>query len=260
MTKISKSSKPSSTFCIVLSLVVIFGLAAFIHHYFHFYKRTRSSSENGPVSFHSDLLLENAKKRMIVLASKYQNSNNLKTKDLVVNLVNQQEYQDLGTKTIATTSSIVSKELKGSKKLDIVIGMAQDTDPKNLAVFCQSFRQYSNVSISHVFLFVNTPIPQRHLEIAKANDIHLIEFDINKLDINSKFLKSYHASTLRWLLIHRFFTDVNIRNLYSRILLVDIRDTFFQKNPFEIISEELILSGVFYAYKGVETITIGNNV
>jgi hypothetical protein len=72
----------------------------------------------------------------------------------------------------------LSSEIAGSvvsvdKDMDIVIGMAQDTDPKNLAVFCSSLRKYSSSASVRVVLFVNKPVPDRHIEIAKATDVRI---------------------------------------------------------------------------------------
>lgn len=69
------------------------------------------------------------------------------------------------------SSEIASSVILADKATDIVIGMAQDTDPKNLAVFCSSLRKYSSPASVRVVLFVNTPEPVRHREIAKATDV-----------------------------------------------------------------------------------------
>ena len=149
-----------------------------------------------------------------------------------------------------------SSESSSEHSLDIVIGMAQDTDPKNLVTFCSSLREHSSVTKSKVVLFINTPIQDRSREIAKKYDIDLIEFDIKNLSLTPSniFLESYHPSSLRWGLILKYFKNEETRKKYFKVLLVDVRDTFFQSDPFELISEGV--SSVFYGFKGVESITI----
>ena len=140
-------------------------------------------------------------------------------------------------------------------KKDIVIGMAQDTDPKNLAVFCSSFREHSKPAAADAVLFVNVPVPDRHRDIAKQAAVQLIEFDLNNLSSSSaSFAAKYHPSTLRWSLVYRFFSDAAVRARYHRVLLIDVRDSFFQGEPFSIIPAAT--ASAFHAFKGVEHITI----
>ena len=133
------------------------------------------------------------------------------------------------------------------KKKDIVIGMAQDTDPKNLAVFCTSLRK---VSSADIILFVNAPIPSRHKQIAETNNVKLIPFDLSSL---SEDMQAFHPSTLRWPLIYKFFQDDDVRNSYGRVWMIDVRDAYFQLNPFDMLPAG---QKAFYVFGGVESITI----
>ena len=153
--------------------------------------------------------------------------------------------------------TIVGANVRISENLDIVIGMAQDTDPKNLITFCASFRKYSSVQQSKVVLFINTPVQQRSIDIAKKYDVELIEFNLRNLSIlgeNNKYFENYHPSSLRWGFILNYFHDVNVRNKYQKVLLIDVRDSFFQSDPFRIIPSNVV--SAFYGFKGVESISI----
>jgi len=132
-------------------------------------------------------------------------------------------------------------------KKDIVIGMAQDTDPKNFAVFCSSLR---GVTKADILLFVNAPIPKRHEAIAALNHVTLVPFDSTAL---SEQMRKFHPSTLRWPLMFKFFQDDKIRASYQRVWMVDVRDTYFQSDPFDMLP---LHTSSFFAFKGVETITI----
>jgi len=134
-----------------------------------------------------------------------------------------------------------------NSKKDIVIGMAQDTDPKNLAVFCSSLRK---VTTAEIVIFVNSPAPARHTEIAKANEVKLIPFDLSSLSME---MQSFHPSTLRWPLIYRFFQSEETRKLYGRVWMIDVRDAFFQSDPFAMLPPDT--SG-FHVFQGVESIPI----
>lgn len=131
--------------------------------------------------------------------------------------------------------------------LDIVIGMAQDTDAKNLAVFCTSLRK---VSAAEVYIFVNAPIPTRHQEIADNNKINLVSFEPKSL---SPEMQAFHPSTLRWPLIYRYFQSDEVRSKYGRVWMADVRDAFFQEDPFKMLP---LGTRGFYAFQGVESITI----
>ncbi len=63
-----------------------------------------------------------------------------------------------------------------------------------------------SVSNAHVVIFVNTPVPQRHNEIAMKYNIELIPFELSSVD--ERFQK-YHPSTLRWIFIYNYFNEVS---------------------------------------------------
>ena len=165
-----------------------------------------------------------------------------------------------GSSNGGSQSAVHSTTVSSSGTLDIVIGMAQDTDPKNLAVFCTSFREHAHPDSAHAVLFVNAPVPARHREIAATTAVQLVEFDLAKLAATAaggaSFASKYHPSTLRWSLIYRFFADAVVRARYHRVLLIDVRDSYFQGDPFAIIPRDAS-TPAFHAFKGVETITIG---
>lgn len=132
--------------------------------------------------------------------------------------------------------------------VDLVIGMAQNTDPKNIAVFCKSLRQ---VSSADVILFINEPIPDRHKAIAEANKITLMGFSLDKYG-NTR--SSFHPSTLRWALFYDFFQPDSTRSKYRRVWLIDVRDSYFQSDPFEMLPAG---ESALYTFNGVESITLG---
>lgn len=141
--------------------------------------------------------------------------------------------------------------------LDIVIGMAQDIDPKNLVTFCLSLRKYSSPSTSEVVLFMNSPVAQRSREIAEKSSITILEFGTSEYSAvpGKEYLEKYHPSSLRWALIAKYFENENTRKKYSKVLLIDVRDSYFQSDPFKIIPDGVV--NAFYVFKGVESVSIG---
>ena len=132
---------------------------------------------------------------------------------------------------------------------NLVIGMAQDVDSKNFAVFCKSLRK---VSSSYVLIFVNNPIPEKHIDIAKKSDVNIEGFNIKDLESMEKF----HPSTTRWPLIYKYLNEhESFRLSYKNVLMIDVRDSYFQKDPFAFISVSPIDS-YFFAFQGVESMSI----
>ena len=177
----------------------------------------------------------------------------------VNSLINGADIDRNSVMAIVNTDININMSRNKNEKtyIDIVIGMAQDTDPKNLVTFCSSFRKYSTAAESNVVLFVNTPVQKRNLDIAKKYDVELIEFNLNNLSIlgkNYEYFEKYHPSSLRWGFILNYFSDVNVRQKYKKVLLIDVRDSFFQSDPFLIIPTNTV--SAFYGFKGVESISI----
>ena len=125
--------------------------------------------------------------------------------------------------------------------------MAHDLDPKNLVVFCASLR---NVSTAEVVLFFNAPISQRPLEITSKCGVKVEVFDVQGLPHE---MQPFHPSTVRWKLIYDFMVNANAWQRYRRAWLVDARDTYFQGDPFDMLS---IDEPGFYVFNGVESMLI----
>eukprot|EP01038_Epipyxis_sp_PR26KG_P008082 gene8082-10949_t len=147
----------------------------------------------------------------------------------------------------SSTNLKVPKAIVGlTSAMDLVIGLAQDIDSKNLAVFCQSLR---SVTKAEAVIFINLPIPPKHEEIALESKIKLIGYDLRSKDLVS--MSSFHPSTLRWVLIYEYLKVEAPR--YKRVWMIDVRDSFFQSDPFQFIDSSKPSLNVF---NGVESIKI----
>lgn len=68
-------------------------------------------------------------------------------------------------------------------------------------------------------------------------------------------MANFHPSTLRWELFRTFFTDhEGYKMIYNRVFLLDVRDTFFQHDPFTFFAPEL---SSFHVFQGVASKSIG---
>lgn len=88
---------------------------------------------------------------------------------------------------------------------DLVIGMAHNTDPKNLAVFCASFREVNQDA--KIVLFINKPVAPRSREIAEKYHVELKEYDLAAVP---KRYQEFHPSTLRWIFIYEYLRDEQV--------------------------------------------------
>lgn len=77
------------------------------------------------------------------------------------------------------------------------------------------------------------------------NRYGIIALEIDREKLEPVFLRRFHPSSVRWLLIQRFLEAKGLT--YGRVLMVDAGETFFQGSPFDIIGDPgsaLLLSRV----------------
>lgn len=144
---------------------------------------------------------------------------------------------------------------------NIVIGIAQDIDPKNFVVFCGSFRENIKDTKTDAVIFINSPVHKRNREIANRFNVKLLEYDLEKEFIEETYFRKYHPSTLRWKLIYKYFTDENRRMQYQQVVMIDVRDSYFQSDPFVTIfptNDGVTTSSFFFVFQGVESIKISD--
>jgi hypothetical protein len=133
-------------------------------------------------------------------------------------------------------------------KRDVVIGIAHDMDPKNFVVFCASLREV-NPKVELV-IFSNSPIAAQNVKIAGDYDVTLLEYGMDRLEQygGHSTMKSYHPSTLRWPFIAKYFEESVVRDQYARVWMADVRDTYFQSDPFSMLGPDepgfLVFTGV----------------
>ena len=260
MAKLRKREKQSSGYLVRISIFLSFAFTLCFASFFLIQYDSKGlsmsfASKNIKVS--QDLLRKQYHEILLRSASLQAHYSNISGRS--IHLPSDLNNAERGTIAIKSDSgqSTVETDMRINENLDIVIGMAQDTDPKNLITFCASFRKYSSIQQSKVVLFINAPVLQRNIDIAKKFDVELIEFNPRNLSIlgkDYKNLERYHPSSLRWGFILNYFHDVHVRNRYKKVLLIDVRDSFFQSDPFSIIPSNII--SAFYGFKGVEYISI----
>ena len=130
--------------------------------------------------------------------------------------------------------------------------MASQTDPVYLAIFIASLRQVSS-EIDVIIFLDDDPISPQSLDIAKKYNITYIPFNLTS--IQPSYIRHYHPSSLRWIFFYRLlvlheYTQYDEYNKYKNndrysyisplsdytyVLFADVRDTYFQSNPFSLL-------------------------
>ncbi|KAJ1452843.1 hypothetical protein M885DRAFT_568237 [Pelagophyceae sp. CCMP2097] len=133
---------------------------------------------------------------------------------------------------------------------DLVIGLAQEIALKQLAVFVGSLRQ---VSTADCVLFVDEFSASAALDaLTQQHRVEVVKYVPAKLE--PELMRSYHPSSFRWPLISAYLEQIESRG-YRGVLMADVRDSAFQRDPFEaMLAHE---EAVFFAFHGVESKTIG---
>jgi len=128
---------------------------------------------------------------------------------------------------------LFSENSKKRDRINLVLGMATDLEPANFAIFAKSFREFNDDAA--VIIFMNYPIVTKNVHIAKVNNITLIEFKLN--EVLPLHLQKYHPSTLRWILkYHLLFNEkFSFLSTINRVILIDVRDSMFQSDPFKVL-------------------------
>lgn len=245
--------------CIVVS-VIIFSIS--FHSGQLSEKNSYDSAASGDEKLNQHVInsqFQRAIERAAHLSMRYRNITG-KDSALYPDVLKMMERnKNMTSKMIKEGDPLPEKDLDGAdavQRRNLVIGMAQDTDPKNLVVFCASLREHAEVGQTDIILFVNVPIQSSSIAIANKYRVQLFGFNPSEVDKFPVTIGKYHPSSLRWILIKQFFEDPIHRNKYSRVLLIDVRDSYFQGDPFKIIPRGV--DDAFYVFKGVESVTIAD--
>jgi hypothetical protein len=71
-------------------------------------------------------------------------------------------------------------------------------------------------------------------------------------------MRSYHASTLRWILYKDLLSEhEGYKMIYNRVWLLDVRDTYFQLDPFSFIAYSDTSPSSLHVFHGVESVSLG---
>jgi hypothetical protein len=135
---------------------------------------------------------------------------------------------------------------------NLVIGMATKLPHDNFAIFLKSLRQHSS---SHIALLINNATMEQDKRNVKLFEEHHVEgVDVDRYLTNKTsdrfpdHISSWHPSSYRWLLIRAY---INAHPQFKRVVVVDVRDTLFQGDPFQILVED-----GFYTARDSERLTL----
>lgn len=117
------------------------------------------------------------------------------------------------------------------------IGIATSTDPKNIAIFAGSLRNRAKANCT-VILFINSPVDHITRILSLKYRLVLIEFTLT--DLQPSFLRNYHPSSIRWILMHQLFSTNTefFEKYYDKMVTLDVRDSMFQTTPFRLFKNK----------------------
>mmetsp|Transcript_10468 Transcript_10468/g.17123 ORF Transcript_10468/g.17123 Transcript_10468/m.17123 type:complete len:329 (+) Transcript_10468:174-1160(+) len=142
----------------------------------------------------------------------------------------------------------VSPALLSSPR-NVCMGIAADLQFRSVYTFVASYRRYVASSDADLVLFVTKTDLQKP-EINKLRQrfpLSLVTYDEGYL---APHQLKYHPTTYRYSLYLNYLRNTSVP--YSSVLIIDVRDSFFQDNPFTAITEP-----GFYAVQEPAVLTVG---
>jgi hypothetical protein len=134
-----------------------------------------------------------------------------------------------------------------------VLGMAKNIDFNLLYRFVRSLRESAPQSQTDLILF--TDANQNDADFSwlfKTYAVTVISFNV---DAFPEKYKAYHPSSYRWILMRDWMKSLPNDKVYDAVFFTDVRDTVFQRNPFEEVKQP-----GFYAFLEAKPGTIVSTV
>jgi len=107
---------------------------------------------------------------------------------------------------------------------------------------------------SEIVLFIDK-ISERARDIFTKYSVLALPFKVEELE--PERMRKWHPSTSRWPLLLKYFEDHSAKvsrgeaKQYKRVVLADIRDMYFQSDPFALVDEEHPALHVFHGDKTI---------
>eukprot|EP01031_Cornospumella_fuschlensis_P030890 gene30890-37328_t len=155
---------------------------------------------------------------------------------------------------------------------DLVLGLAFDIDAAHLAIFSYSLRKHAPNAV--VILFINFHVSEFPKIQEVLTDTRVLCVYVEPASLTPKFIRTFHPSSLRWILYDRLLNSVIVdddtivinqdeidklyiylpnadegkkenlsqpktfMSLFTKIIALDVRDSVFQSDPFLLLPEE----------------------
>lgn len=137
--------------------------------------------------------------------------------------------ENINTK-IGTISEIDEQSKLLVEKKNLVLGAASNIELESIKVFLKSFRKHNDEA--DIFLLVETTITDEKRREIEKNGAHVIfsstEYFLKTPINNTRYIKFYE------------FLEEKIWD-YQNILISDVRDVYFQGNPFSSMNQNCIM-------------------
>lgn len=128
-----------------------------------------------------------------------------------------------------------------NNKKNLILGTAMSYNLEDVNIFINSFREY-NMN-DDIVLLTDESTYNNVEKFSENNNVKLILIKDKDIDIN--------PNNIRYGLYYKFLKE----NQYNKIILSDVKDVVFQKNPFEELYDDKFL----YFFEEDSSESIGNN-
>jgi hypothetical protein len=143
-----------------------------------------------------------------------------------------------------------SKEVPDTRiPQNICFGMAMKLSMASLHVFVKSFREATkDMSNARIVLFVSPELSDEEISFFKEYSVETLPYPV----FDDPILIRYGVESTRYFLLKEILEKSNFHD-QSRLLFVDVKDSVFQSNPFDIFPSDR-RSGLWASLEGTKQI------
>ena len=131
--------------------------------------------------------------------------------------------------------SLHSGELVNKNNENLILGFAFGVDDFHLSIFCSTLLRAANTSTPTVVLFLNS-VPSEKIDLHFNHSITFVVVDVKEA-LPERY-HSYDSTNLRHIVFRRFLIERERFMTYRYVLLVSVRNLYFQRDPFLLFDSE----------------------
>jgi len=117
---------------------------------------------------------------------------------------------------------------------DAIVGMASNVQFEFLYHFVRSARTYCPSCTILLLMPTADSSPERVTSLLRYFDVEVFNYDALLAGYTAK-QRAFHPSSTRWMLLHDLLASWPASRRYNALMLTDVRDTVFQRDPFQAL-------------------------